>query len=101
MQSSAALLLLPLRVQAAAQHQQSVRDVMNTLRVDFVERQYYVTGQLSSSIFSNDCLFNDPTTSVRGRQKYGAAVASLFDPSKSKAGLLCSPSHSGLATTLE
>jgi len=39
----------------------------------------YVTGNLTPSIFTKDCVFQDPTTRVQGVEKYSKAVALLFD----------------------
>ena len=55
---------------------------------DFVQNQYYVTGKLSPEVYTADCLFRDPTTTVKGVRPYTAAVAKLFDPARSKADLI-------------
>ena len=41
-------------------------------------RQYYVTGNLTRSIYRDDCRFKDPTTDVRGLKRYILAVQNLF-----------------------
>ena len=89
LQTTASLLLAPLYVQAADRPGR-IQEIMEVLREDFVTRQYYVTGRLSSSIFASNCQFTDPTTDVQGRERYSKAVASLFSPSASKAG---KPAH--------
>ncbi|KAK9821722.1 hypothetical protein WJX81_003957 [Elliptochloris bilobata] len=55
---------------------------------DFQDRQYYITGQITFSVFSDDCVFKDPTTKVKGPDTYSNAVASLFDPDVSRADLI-------------
>lgn len=32
----------------------------------FARSQYYVTGNLTDSLYTEDCLFKDPTTTVKG-----------------------------------
>ncbi|EKX45546.1 hypothetical protein GUITHDRAFT_71148 [Guillardia theta CCMP2712] len=50
--------------------------------------QYYVTGNLTRSIYRDDCRFKDPTTDVRGLKRYILAVQNLFaDPKDSKVTL--------------
>ena len=46
------------------------------------------TGQITPSVFADDCVFVDPTTNVKGPEKYSRAVASLFDPDASRADLI-------------
>lgn len=53
-----------------------------------VQGQYYVTGQLTRSAFTEDCVFIDPTTNVAGVERYTTAVAALFDADASKAELI-------------
>jgi hypothetical protein len=39
---------------------------LGAIRRDFVDRQYYVTGDVSPELFAPDCLFKDPTVEVVG-----------------------------------
>ncbi|XP_002976492.2 uncharacterized protein LOC9649028 [Selaginella moellendorffii] len=66
----------------------AVDEIEQIIRQDIEDRQYYVTGDLTRSIYSDDCRFIDPTTNVQGVDSYVAAVKSLFDPSDSKHELL-------------
>ena len=44
-----------------------VAGLLRTLRRDFLENSYFVTGVLDNAqIYSPDCLFADPTISFRG-----------------------------------
>lgn len=45
-------------------------------------------GNLSRSIYADDCRFRDPTTDVRGLKRYILAVSNLFEPNTSRAGLV-------------
>ena len=38
----------------------------STCLQDFQQKQYYVTGNLSPELFTDDCLFTDPTIKVNG-----------------------------------
>lgn len=76
---------LPCPTAGAAPDIGAIRD---TVRQDFVQNQYYITGNLSKDIYAPDCLFIDPTTRVKGVKQYSNAVASLFEPAKSKADLI-------------
>ena len=55
---------------------------------DFSDGQYYITGKLDQTIFSDDCEFIDPTTNVKGPETYSKAVAALFDHDTSRADLI-------------
>ncbi|CAI5495737.1 unnamed protein product, partial [Closterium sp. Naga37s-1] len=52
------------------------------------EGQYFVTGDLTASIYRDDCRFKDPTNDTSGLARYLAAVSILFDPAFSKQELL-------------
>ncbi|PNH11715.1 hypothetical protein TSOC_001413, partial [Tetrabaena socialis] len=62
--------------------------VVEAIRQDFVERQYYVTGELSRELFAEDCVFKDPTVEVTGVGPYVKALQTLFDPTASRADLI-------------
>jgi len=63
-------------------------ETMATLREDVATRQYFVTGELTEAIFARDCRFVDPTTDVRGLERYLRAVRALFDERRSSARLI-------------
>ncbi|KAF6258407.1 hypothetical protein COO60DRAFT_1127701 [Scenedesmus sp. NREL 46B-D3] len=67
-----------------------LEDIRQAIERDFSDGQYYVTGNLTSSLYDPNCTFKDPTTNVKGVQKYTAAVAALFDPAVSRADLVSS-----------
>eukprot|EP00899_Mesostigma_viride_P026362 jgi/Mesvir1/6910/Mv09066-RA.1 len=50
---------------------------------DIVVGKYFVTGDLTTSIYRDDCRFKDPTNDVRSLQRYLDAVSLLFDPQMS------------------
>lgn len=66
----------------------SPQQLAERIRDDFVRKQYYVTGNLSSELFADDCLFTDPTIKVTGWKFYTDAVKTLFDADQSKADLI-------------
>lgn len=66
----------------------SPQQLAERIRDDFVRKQYYVTGNLSSELFADDCLFTDPTIKVTGWKFYTDAVKILFDADQSKADLI-------------
>ncbi|XP_074576519.1 uncharacterized protein LOC141833025 isoform X2 [Curcuma longa] len=47
----------------------SVDDVVRILREDY-DRAYFLTGDFTTDIYVDDCLFEDPTISFRGRDRY-------------------------------
>ncbi|KAG0605337.1 hypothetical protein M758_9G050200 [Ceratodon purpureus] len=66
----------------------SVEQVKEIIENDIRKGQYYVTGNLTPSIYNDNCKFTDPTTVVTGVSKYVAAVKLLFDPELSQQELL-------------
>ncbi|KAL3686908.1 hypothetical protein R1sor_013217 [Riccia sorocarpa] len=84
-------LVLPQRSDASEQAKQtnlSIEDVKKIIEEDFITRDYLVTGDMTFSIYNENCRFNDPTTKVSGVEKYSKAVKSLFDPKGSKTDLV-------------
>lgn len=63
---------------------------LHIIRDDFLNRQYYVTGRLTSPIYCDDCLFDspDPDGRVRGLRKFCDAAAGLFDARISRIDLI-------------
>lgn len=68
----------------------SIAEVEAILREDLVERQYYITGRLSKSIYADRCCFDgpDPDMPVRDVQRYSDALRGLFQPSSSRIDLI-------------
>ncbi|BDA40993.1 hypothetical protein COCOBI_01-6480 [Coccomyxa sp. Obi] len=62
--------------------------LLEVIKRDFSDGQYYITGKLDQSIFADDCEFIDPTTNVKGPGTYSKAVAALFDHETSRADLI-------------
>lgn len=46
-----------------------VQDVMDALMVDY-DQAYFLTGNVTSSLYAEDCYFADPTISFTGRDTY-------------------------------
>ena len=49
---------------------------------------YFISGDISTQIFRDDCTFIDPTNSVISLSRYQKALTILFDPSQSHVKLL-------------
>jgi hypothetical protein len=49
---------------------------------------YFISGDISTQIFRDDCTFIDPTNSVNSLSRYQKALTILFDPSQSHVELL-------------
>ncbi|KAG4983493.1 hypothetical protein JHK87_028242 [Glycine soja] len=47
----------------------SVDDVLRIIKSDY-DNAYFVTGNFSSSIYAENCIFEDPTIKFRGRELY-------------------------------
>ena len=64
----------------------ALEEVMEIVRADFDERQYYVSGELTPSVYSDRCFFDspDPDMPVRTLPRYSDALHGLFDPSTSR-----------------
>jgi hypothetical protein len=83
-------LALPARKMGEKRLGLSVEEVMDVVRADMEERSYYVTGRLTSAIYSDDCFFDspDPDMPVKSLARYSDALHGLFDPSLSAIELL-------------
>lgn len=68
----------------------SVSEVMEVVRRDIEGGQYYVSGRLTPSVYSDACFFDgpDPDMPVRSLQRYTDALRGLFDPRSSTIELL-------------
>lgn len=73
---------------SVAKDRRSIQDIKRDVEADFVTRRYYVTGNLTRSLYRPDCLFTDPTTRVASVEKYTDAVKVLFDPDNAQVDLL-------------
>ena len=83
-------LALPARPMGEKRIGLSVEEVMEVVREDMEERAYYVTGRLTSSVYSDTCFFDspDPDMPVKSLARYSDALHGLFDPSLSAIELL-------------
>ncbi|WOL15217.1 hypothetical protein Cni_G23998 [Canna indica] len=54
----------------------SADDVLRILRADY-HRAYFLTGDFTSDIYAEDCLFEDPTIKFRGRDQYSQNLGLL------------------------
>ena len=83
-------LALPVRWTGPKARGLALEEVMEIVRADFDERQYYVSGELTPSIYSDRCFFDspDPDMPVRTLPRYSDALHGLFDPSTSRIELL-------------
>jgi len=61
----------------------SCAEVAAVVEDDLRERSYWLTGDLDSSVWSDDCRFKNPLTDVRGLRRYVTSIKNLFDPSVS------------------
>lgn len=68
--------LLPVRPSGLKVASLSLEAAMEAVRRDIEDRQYYVTGQLNSSIYSDTCFFDgpDPDMPVRSLVRYRDAL---------------------------
>ncbi|CAM6115953.1 unnamed protein product [Calypogeia fissa] len=76
------------RATEAKQTNLSIEDVKKVIEADIIERQYPVTGNLTESIYNENCRFQDPTIDIQGVKKYTAALQFLFEPDTSKHEIL-------------
>lgn len=60
-----------------------IEEVRDILARDLAERQYFVSGNLTSEVFADDARFTDPTNDVVGLARYTRALDLLFDPAHS------------------
>ena len=73
---------------------------VETLSNDLENKRYFFTGDLTTEIFADDCRFIDPTTNVKGVERYLRAVRVLFDDARSSVRLL-GPLRLTSPTTIE
>jgi len=66
----------------------SAQQAAEVLSRDLGEREYFVTGRLTTEIFDNQCEFVDPTNDTTGPENYLRALRVLFDPARSSVRLL-------------
>ena len=64
--------------------------VQELVAADISEHRYYVTGRLSSAIYSDGCIFDspDPDMPVRSLRRFADALHGLFDPALSTVELI-------------
>ena len=61
----------------------SSTEIANILQNDLASRKYILTGDMTTSIFAQDCRFEDPNNAVDGLDKYRQALSFLFQPDES------------------
>eukprot|EP00270_Netrium_digitus_P003892 TRINITY_DN14727_c0_g1_i1.p1 TRINITY_DN14727_c0_g1~~TRINITY_DN14727_c0_g1_i1.p1 ORF type:complete len:243 (-),score=23.19 TRINITY_DN14727_c0_g1_i1:80-760(-) len=66
----------------------SIEEIKGIIERDIAEGQYFVTGNLTRSVYAENCRFRDPSTDVVGLGKYLRAVSILFDPEVSEHKLI-------------
>ena len=71
----------------------SLSEIATQLAHDLVDGStgkggYFISGDMSTQIFRDDCTFIDPTNSVNSLSRYQKALTILFDPSQSHVELL-------------
>jgi len=71
----------------------TLEELLEVIRRDWRsdnDKGYYITGKLSTNIYTDDCLFDgpDPDMPVRGLRKYLNAASQLFEQRRSRATLL-------------
>eukprot|EP00908_Phaeocystis_cordata_P020498 Transcript_32154.p1 GENE.Transcript_32154~~Transcript_32154.p1 ORF type:complete len:304 (-),score=57.73 Transcript_32154:257-1168(-) len=83
-------LALPARPMGEKTRGLTVEEVMDIVREDMEERSYYVTGRLTTAVYSDSCFFDspDPDMPVKSLARYSDALHGLFDPSLSAIQLL-------------
>ena len=60
-------------------------EVAKTLEVDLANK-YPLTGNLTSSVFDDQCRFVDPNNAISGLSRYQTALSLLFEPRESTLG---------------
>ena len=82
--------LLPARPSGPKVVGLSLDAAMHAVRADVEQRQYYVTGQMNASVYSETCYFDgpDPDMPVRSLVRYRDALHGLFDPELSRFDLV-------------
>lgn len=58
---------------------ESPEEIANILARNLKDGQYFITGDLTPEIFTDDCRFRDPTNDIRGLARYLKALSILFD----------------------
>lgn len=61
----------------------AVDKLADILQNDLANNKYILTGDLTSSIFTENCRFVDPNNAVEGLAKYRQALSLLFRPEES------------------
>eukprot|EP00965_Chrysotila_dentata_P258411 6213209-Pleurochrysis_carterae.AAC.3 len=77
-------IVMPVRVSKRPKLRElPIGEMVETIRADLEDRQYYITGRLTSAVYADDCFFDgpDPDMPVRSLQRYSDALHGLFDPS--------------------
>lgn len=65
-----------------------IEQICGILEKDLGERKYFITGNLTTGIFDDECRFRDPTNDIVGLSRYKKALDILFDPRNSTLDLI-------------
>jgi hypothetical protein len=68
---------------------------------ELIEKQWFVTGNVNPSYFSEDFEFQDPDVQLKGIEEYARAVNKLFDQSTSEAQIISTVVNESSASTPE
>ena len=66
----------------------SLETLTAALDYELIEREWFVTGDVNPSYFSEDFEFEDPDVQVKGIEDYARGVNKLFDQSSSRAEII-------------
>jgi hypothetical protein len=66
----------------------SLKTLAAALDFELIEKEWFVTGRVNPSYFSNDFEFQDPDVQLKGIEEYARGVRKLFDQSTSRAEIM-------------
>lgn len=68
----------------------AINEIADCIHKDWLNKGYYVTGNITSTIYKDDCVFDgpDPDMPVQGLRKFALTLAQLFVHSESHSELL-------------
>jgi hypothetical protein len=79
----------------------SLKTLAAALDCELIEKQWFVTGNVNPSYFSEDFEFQDPDVQLKGIEEYARAVNKLFDQSTSEAQIISTVVNESSASTPE
>lgn len=80
---------IPRSLEAKLQNPQ-ITEVADCITNDWLNKGYYITGNMTSTIYKDNCMFDgpDPDMPVQGLRKFALTVAQLFIHSESHSELV-------------